>query len=185
MNLMMAQIEEKGGIRVPTCMVWPDRIRPGSSCDTPITFVDYLPTFAELTGSSPVNSKYPIDGMSMLPLMIGKAIPERAIFWHFPLYADLDHGVHPGTFPVFGTDRPFWRGVPATVIRRGNYKLFYFYEDQSVKLFDVVNDMGESKDLSQEKPEIAAQLVAELKVWTTAVDAPVPDRINPVFNPNN
>ena len=175
----------EGGIRIPTCMVWPDGIQPGSSCDTPITFVDYLPTFAELSGTSLASSKYPVDGVSMLPLMKGKEIAERAIFWHFPLYADLDHAVHPGSFPVFGTDRPYWRGVPATVIRRGTYKLIFYYEDQSFKLFDVVNDVGESKDLSKEQPEIAAQLLTELKAWTASVNAPIPDRINPIFNPNN
>ena len=175
----------EGGIRIPTCMAWPNRIHPGSTCDTPITSVDFLPTFAELAGTSLAQSKYPVDGVSMLPLMMGKAIDERAIFWHFPLYANIDHGIAPGTFPVFGTDRLYWRGVPATVIRRGKYKLLYYYEDQSSKLFDVVNDIGESKDLSAEQPEIAAQLLAELKAWTAAVDAPVPDRINPVFNPNN
>ena len=156
----------EGGIRIPTCMVWPNRIQPGSTCDTPITFVDYLPTFAELTGTSLAQSKYPVDGVSMLPLMMGKAIDERAIFWHFPLYANIDHRVAPGTFPVFGTDHLYWRGVPATVIRRGKYKLLYYYEDQSFKLFDVVNDIGESKDLSEELPEIAAKLLAELKAWT-------------------
>ena len=54
----------EGGIRIPTCMVWPERIQPGSSCDTPITFVDYLPTFAELAGTSLAQSKYPVDGVS-------------------------------------------------------------------------------------------------------------------------
>lgn len=175
----------EGGIRIPTCMVWPDRIQAGSSCDTPITFVDYLPTLAELSGTSLAQSKYPVDGVSMLPLMMGNAISERAIFWHFPLYANIDHGVHPGTFPVFGTENLYWRGVPATVIRRGKYKLIYYYEDQSCRLFDVVNDMGEKKDLSEEQPELAAQMLAELKAWTASVNAPVPDRINPVFNPNN
>lgn len=173
----------EGGIRIPTCMVWPNHIQAGSNNNTPITFVDYLPTFAEITGISLTQSKYPVDGVSMLPLMMGKEIPERAIFWHFPLYADLDHSVAPGSFPVYGTNHPYWRGVPATVIRRGRYKLIYYYEDQSFKLFDVVNDLGESKDLATLQPEIAAQLLIELKAWTTAVDAPIPDKVNPVFNP--
>ncbi|AWW32729.1 hypothetical protein DN752_22725 [Echinicola strongylocentroti] len=174
----------EGGIRIPTCMVWPGRIRPGSANATPITFVDYLPTFADIAGTSLEKSTYPVDGVSMLPLMEGKTLSERAIFWHFPLYANIDHGVYSGTFPVLGTDHMYWRGVPATVIRRGKYKLIYYYEDKSIKLFDVVNDKGESKDLSEEKPAIAANLLTELKAWTAAVDAPVPDRINPVFNPN-
>lgn len=175
----------EGGIRIPTCMVWPKQIEPGSSNNTPITFVDYLPTFAELTGTSLAQSKYPVDGVSMLPLLKGKAIQERAIFWHFPLYADLDHAVHPGSFPVFGTKKMYWRGVPATVIRRGNYKLIFYYEDQSYKLFDVLNDKGETMDLATSEPEIAEKLLTELKAWTTAVKAPVPEKINPLFNPNN
>ena len=176
----------EGGIRVPSCMAWPSKIKKGTTCDTPITFVDYLPTFAELTGASLDDHKQPIDGVSLVPLMMGETIPERAIFWHFPLYANLsgrvDKASAPGTFPVFGTEQLYWRGVPATAIRRGNYKLLYFYEDQSVKLFDLANDIGESKDLSKTRPEIAARLLKELKEWTTAVDAPTPTQLNPLFN---
>ncbi|WP_442506776.1 sulfatase [Novipirellula sp. SH528] len=176
----------EGGIRVPTCMAWPSKIKKGTTCRTPITFVDYLPTIAELTGASLSPGKYPVDGVSLVPLMMGKAIADRAIFWHFPLYANLsgrvDKAKAPGTFPVFGTDRLYWRGVPATAIRRGNYKLLYFYEDQSFKLFDVVSDISESKDLSTTHPKIAARLLKELKEWTAAVNAPVPTRINPSFD---
>lgn len=174
----------EGGIRIPTCMVWPNQIQAGSNNETPITFVDYLPTFAEVANTSLAQSKYPVDGVSLLPLMKGETIPERAIFWHFPLYADLDHSVYPGTSPVYNTDRMYWRGVPATVIRRGKYKLIYYYEDQSFKLFNVVDDIGESEDLSTKQPKIATQLLKELKTWTLTVNAPTPDRINPVFDPN-
>ena len=177
----------EGGIRIPTCMVWPGKIQKGATCSTPITFVDYLPTFAELTGASLDAHGQPIDGVSLVPLMMGNSIPERAIFWHFPLYADLSGRVKkaraPGTFPVFGATRLYWRGVPATAMRRGNYKLIYFYEDQSFKLFDLGKDMGESKDLSRTRPKIAAQMLKELKDWTTTVNAPTPTQLNPEFNP--
>ena len=86
---------------------------------------------------------------------------------------------------MFGTERLYWRGVPATAIRRGNHKLIYFYEDESIKLFDLVNDIGESKDLSKTQPEIADKLLKELKAWTTAVDAPTPTALNPEFNPKS
>ena len=176
----------EGGIRVPACMAWPGKIQKGTTCDTPITFVDYLPTFAELAGVTLDADQQPVDGVSLVPLMMGKSIAERAIFWHFPLYANLSSRVKkadaPGTFPVFGTDRLYWRGVPATAIRRDNYKLLYFYEDESFKLFDLVNDISESTDLSATQPEIAARLLKELKEWTAAVDAPIPDRPNPSFS---
>ena len=61
----------------------------------------------------------------------------------------------------------------------------YFYEDESIKLFDLVNDIGESKDLSKTQPEIADRLLKELKAWTTAVNAPTPTALNPEFNPKS
>ena len=168
-------------------MVWPGKIQKRTTCSTPITFVDYLPTFAELTGASLDAHEQPVDGVSLVPLMMGKSISERAIYWHFPLYANLSGRVRKskpsGTFPVFGTKRLYWRGVPATAIRRGNYKLLYFYEDKSIKLFDLANDIGESKDLSKTQPEIADRLLKELKAWTTATNAPTPTQLNPEFNP--
>ena len=86
---------------------------------------------------------------------------------------------------MFGTKRLYWRGVPATAIRRGNYKLLYFYEDESIRLFDLDNDIGESRDLSKTQPEIADRLLKELKAWTTAVNAPTPTQLNPEFNPKS
>ena len=58
----------------------------------------------------------------------------------------------------------------------------YFYEDESIKLFDLVKDISESTDLSTSQSEIAARLLKELKEWTTAVDAPIPNRPNPSFS---
>ena len=63
-------------------------------------------------------------------------------------------------------------------------KLLNYYEDKSFKSSDVVDDIEEAENLSAERPEIAAQLLAELQEWTATVHAPVPDRINPVFDPH-
>ena len=75
----------EGGIRVSTCVTWPGVIKPGSSCDTPLTSVDILPTFAEIAGAQ-LPKNQPVDGRSFLPLLKGKKVlDERAIFWHYPL----------------------------------------------------------------------------------------------------
>ena len=50
-------------------------------------------------------------------------------------------------------------------------------------MFDLVNDIGESKDLSTTQPEIAARMLKELKEWATTVNAPTPTQLNPAFNP--
>lgn len=42
----------EGGIRVPTFISWPGVIKPGSSCNTPINSVDFMPTFADLANAN-------------------------------------------------------------------------------------------------------------------------------------
>ncbi|MEM1063636.1 MAG: sulfatase, partial [Planctomycetota bacterium] len=70
----------EGGVRVPTCMAWPAVIEPGTTCDTPITSVDFMPTFAE-HASVALPSDQPVDGTSIVPLFRGEPLAERSIFW--------------------------------------------------------------------------------------------------------
>ena len=169
----------EGGIRVSTCVTWPGVIKPASSCDTPLTSVDLLPTFAEIAGAQ-LPKNQPVDGRSFLPLLKGKkALDERAIFWHYPLYLP---GSGAGKVkPVYGTTEPYWRGVPATVMRKGDWKLFYFYEDKSVELYDVKNDISEKKNLATEQAKRAATMKKELLTWVKNTNAPTPDKLNPKF----
>ena len=162
----------EGGIRVPTCMTWPGKVRPGTENDVPVTSVDFLPTFCELAGVELPTSQ-PVDGRSIVPLLEGKdALRDRPIFWFFPLY--LVGGRGNQVLPVFGTDRMYWRGVPAAAVVQDNFKLIRYFEDDSIKLFDVRNDVGEANDLSQARPEKAKAMLATLNGWLTETKAPVP-----------
>ncbi|MCX6896754.1 MAG: sulfatase-like hydrolase/transferase, partial [Verrucomicrobia bacterium] len=76
----------EGGIREPLIVSWPGRIKPGSVCPTPVTSVDFYPTFLELAGAAKPESQV-LDGKSILPEVLnGKGDPERAIYWHYPVY---------------------------------------------------------------------------------------------------
>ena len=78
----------EGGVRVPTCIRWPDVIAAGTKSLFPITSVDILPTFAELAGVS-LPAGQPINCESFAPLIKGHpALDDRAIFWHYPLYLE-------------------------------------------------------------------------------------------------
>jgi len=170
----------EGGIRVPACMYWPGTIKPGNSCDVPIIGVDFLPTFAELAGA-PLPKDQPVDGESIVPLLHGeKNLKRESIFWHFPLYLKGSKGNK--VLPISGTNQLYWRGTPSSAIRKGDWKLIYYFEDQSVKLFNVVQDIGEENDLSQANLEKAAELLKELKAWQKETNAPVPSELNPVFD---
>ncbi len=74
-----------------------------------------------------------------------------------------------------------WRGFPSTSMRRGNYKLIHFFETDSYALYDLIQDPGEQKDLSEEMPKLAAKLQAELNAWQQEVKAPIPGIPNPNY----
>jgi hypothetical protein len=68
------------------------------------------------------------------------------------------------------------------VIRVGNLKLIKFYEDDSVRLFDLDADFGERDDLAATRPADAARLRAHLEESLAAVKAQLPSP-NPDFDP--
>ena len=171
----------EGGIRVPLCMSWPDTIKPGSVCNTPVTGVDYLPTFADLSGA-PLPTTQPVDGVSIVPLIHGKRLPERAIFWHYPLY--LQGSSYARVIPVHGTDNLYWRATPCSIIRKGDWKLMQFFESGKLELYNIKQDIGEKSDLYASHPEKADELLKELKKWQAETQAIIPSVLNPDFNPD-
>lgn len=173
----------EGGIRVPACVSWPNVVKAGSTCDVPITGVDVLPTFAELGGAE-LPTGQPIDGRSWAPLLRGEeALRDRAVFWHYPLY--LAGAGYNQVIPVHGTDRMYWRATPCSVIRRGDWKLIEFFESDSVELYNLREDPGESRDLSGKYRERAAEMRAELRRWRAESGAVMPESMNPDFNPQS
>ncbi|HAN83247.1 MAG TPA: N-acetylgalactosamine-6-sulfatase, partial [Verrucomicrobiales bacterium] len=60
------------------------------------------------------------------------------------------------------------------VVRRGNYKLIHFYDDNSIELYDVVADQGENKNLAGTKLKLAADLKNELAKWLKESGAKMP-----------
>ena len=173
----------EGGIRVPTCCAWPGVVGPGTRCDVPITSVDFLPTFADI-GGAPLPTTQPVDGESIVPLLTGTGqLKRKSIFWHYPLYLQAGKGAAARVLPIAGTGKLYWRAVPASAIRKGDWKLILYYEDNSVKLFNISFDIGETKDLAGANPEKAAELLAELKAWLAETRAPIPTKPNPDFEP--
>ena len=59
-------------------------------------------------------------------------------------------------------------------MRRGNYKLIHFYDDDSIELYDVVADQGEKKNLTKSKPKLSAELKTELAQWLKESSAKMP-----------
>ncbi len=163
----------EAGVRVPACIRWIGRIKPDTVCDTPITSVDFLPTFTKLAGGQLPTQN--VDGVDITPLLFGDSIPERSIFWHYPLYLQ-GKGL---TINVPGGKTYSWRGFPSTSLRRGAWKLIEFHEDDSVGLYHLNDDPEEQNNLAAKMPDRVAQLRAELDAWQKKTNAPIPTVPNP------
>ena len=148
----------EGGIRVPLIVRWPAHVRPGSVCSAPVISMDFYPTILEAAGISQDTSE-PLDGESLM-LLLKQAgdLKRQAIYFHYPNYA-------------------FHRSNRlGSAIRRGDYKLIEFFDDASVELYNLRDDVGETQDLSAKRPEVAASLRSELVRWREASSAAMPRR---------
>lgn len=151
----------EGGIREPLIVRWPGVVEPGSTCSVPVSSVDFYPTLVDIAGSAlPANQV--LDGVSIRPLLQQSgSIGRDAIYWHYPHY-------HHST--------------PAGAIRAGNWKLLEFFEDGRLELYNLAEDISESRNLAAEMPEKARELQTKLAEWRGSVNAamPVP---NPNYDP--
>lgn len=147
----------EGGIRVPMAVRWPGVVREGGSTNEPVITHDLFSTIMEIAGV-PYRKDY-ADGVSLLPLLRGTAttLARDAIYWHYPHYHH------------FG-------GRPGTAIRSGDYKLIEWYEGSmvglgpAVELFNVVDDIGETRDLAAAQPERVAAMRAKVHEWRRNLD---------------
>ena len=60
----------EGGVRVPSLLEWPARIKPGTSSEAATCTVDYFPTIIEAAGVRMPDDR-PLDGVSLIPLLDG------------------------------------------------------------------------------------------------------------------
>ena len=166
----------EGGIRVPLLVRWPGVIKAPSISEEPVMNIDFYPTLMDITGASSADSK--LDGVSLWPLLSGrsKSLPERPLYFHFPIYLQAYNRVKDG-----GRD-PLFRTRPGSVIREGDWKLHYYYEDKQTELYELSSDPGELVDLSAINTCKREELMGKLTLWLEDQDAPVEFSANPEFD---
>lgn len=138
----------EGGFRVPFLARLPGRIPANTTCDEMATMMDLLPTFARLASAKAPGTDV-IDGRDIWPLFAGTPgarTPHEAFYYYH--YEQLQ-AVRSGPWKLFvALDRH--RSNPV-VVREGLVP---------ARLYDVVTDPAESKDVSAAHPDIVAQLTA-------------------------
>jgi arylsulfatase A len=144
----------EGGMRACTLAWWPGQVPAGSSTAEVTSMMDILPTFAALSGAKLPDRK--LDGGDLTPLLFGKAdarSPHHVFF--------------------------YFRGFNLEAIRQGPWKLQLLTTGKAPtkgkkapaerlpQLYNLVDDIGESKNLAADKPE----LVKELQALAQKMDA--------------
>lgn len=152
----------EGGVREPTCIVWPGVVEPGSVSDVPVIGMDFYPTMLQMAGLDLMPAEH-LDGVSLVPVLKGTGeVDRQELFWHYPHYH---------------------RTTPYSAIRRDNWRLIEFHEDGELMLFDLQSDPHEEHDLAKSRPQLAAELRDRLNTWRNEVDAQMPTP-NPKYEPD-
>ena len=151
----------EGGTRVPMFAVWPGVIEPMTQTAEPVYTPDFYPTFLE-AARQPLNPEQHKDGVSLLPVLRGRQLKERPLFWHYPHYGNQG-------------------GRPGASVLLGDYKLIQFFEDDHIELYNVTDDVAETQDLSAQLPEKAAELLKLLHGWQQDACAKFPEK-NPDYH---
>ena len=146
----------EGGHHVPFIVEWPEQGLKNSSSDKIICTTDFFATCSELTGYQ-IQATEAEDSYSMLPLITGKSDAETREY-------TIHHSIN-GSF----------------AIRKGDWKLIVcpgsggwsYPRPQDIKsekldvpamqLYNLKDDIGETKNLIVEHPEKASELKAALK----------------------
>jgi arylsulfatase A-like enzyme len=135
----------EGGIRVPFVVKWTGHLPAGEVFSQPVICLDILPTALAAAGiAAPTSLK--LDGVDLLPHLTRERNepPHQALFWRYG-----DH----------------------RAIRQGKWKLM-LTAGEPAGLYDLDADIGESKDLSADHPQLVAELAARYARWNAELPPP-------------
>ncbi|MFI3277682.1 MAG: sulfatase [Rikenellaceae bacterium] len=152
----------EGGTRTPF-IIYNPKHKGGRVDDTPVIAMDIYPTILDYVGAKQTPEQH-IDGVSLSSVVSGEGeLAERSLFWHYPHYGNQG-------------------GEPSSTIRRGDWKLIYYWEDSRSELYNLSIDISESEPLNHLYPERVESLRAELMEWLKQTNArrPVAD---PQYDP--
>jgi arylsulfatase A-like enzyme len=135
----------EGGLRVPFIARWPGKLPAGKVTDEFLTSLEFVPTLLAAAGAAaPEGVK--MDGFDMLPILRGEAKSPRK--------------------------EMFWQRRSDKAARFENWK--WLESAKGSGLYDLSSDIGETKDLSAEMPEIARMMRGRFEAWRAEMDAAEP-----------
>ncbi len=125
----------EGGIRTPLLVRWPGHIEAGSTSDIPTTFMDIMPTTADLAGAAKPAG---IDGISILPTLLGQEQQARHDWLYFEIY------------------EPYFQQS----VRLGDWKGYRLGTKAPLELYDLKQDPKEEHNIAGQHADIVKRLEA-------------------------
>ncbi|MFN3193153.1 MAG: sulfatase [Aureliella sp.] len=161
----------EGGIRIPWMVRWPGVVTPGTTCSTPVISTDVYPTIMDaIGGQGDAGSEMAspaIDGKSLVPLLRQAGDWDRdALYFHYPNYA-----FHK-------------KNRLASAVRVGDFKLIKRYDDGSLELYNLKNDIGEQENLVESDPERVGEMSQMLENWLDETGASLPTPVETASESN-
>lgn len=143
-----------GGHRVPFIVSWPGHIKPGSQSDHTICLNDLMATSAEIIGATlPDNAGE--DSVSILPALFGKPIPAtREAIVHHAMEGDF--AIRQGKWKLILCSHSGGVSDPKYNSEKAN-------ELPENQLYDLSNDLGETRNVQAKYPEVVAEMTRQLK----------------------
>ena len=165
----------EGGVRTPCLMRWPKTIPAGRTCDEPVASIDLLPTIAKLI-NAPL-PKHPIDGLDVWPILAGHPnarTPHGSLLF---FSGDELQAIRSGDWKLhFAHDYLTVAGPPGRAGKPANFENMkpksieesgirgiasrHGYEVRRLEqsLFNLKDDLGESRDVAKQNPEVVRRL---------------------------
>ena len=155
----------EGGVREPMIVHWPGVTHPNTVNNQYLIIEDFFPTILQMAGVKDYHTVQKIDGKSFVPFLKDNNLrdTDRAIIWHFP--NNWQEGAQRSKEYKIVSET---QGMgPYSAIRKGDWKLIYFYGIHKTELYNINNDIGEHHNLAAQYPEkvkaLAQQLYQTLK----------------------
>jgi arylsulfatase A-like enzyme len=147
----------EGGVREPFVARWTGRIPAGSVSNGPVMTIDILPTIAGLVGSELPKNK--IDGLDVWPILSaqpGAKCPHEALYFYYG-QGELQ-GLRSGKWKLMlpHTARTMKGQEPGKDGKPGKY----LPEKVELGLYDLEADIGETKNVAEQNPEVMKRLLA-------------------------
>lgn len=150
----------EGGIREPMIVKWTGEVSPGTKCDDYLIIEDFFPTILDMAQVRERKTVQTVDGVSFMPMLEGKSTryDKRNLYWNYP--------------NLWGNEGP---GIGSTcTVRKGDWKLIYYYETGKKELFNITNDIGETANRAEQNPRLVKKLSRELGKFLRGADAQRP-----------